>query len=329
MKRNGQGLVVWLAAALLLTFGAPVVSAQDTSQKQAVAASDSARGEKMKIKGIIVEREEFGVVVRDLRGREHWVNINGGTSVRSEGNMFNPGDYYDPSVLLRGLIVEVEGRMTADGSLVAKKVRFEKHDLEVARSIDARVTPAEGRLTRVEAEARALAGEVDELNEVSKATRVDVDSNTRNIAAVDQRVTETNDRIQTLDEFTVTHQATVLFMPNSAVLTTEAKAALDAAAQAALSTKGYVIEVAGFTDSTGSVSHNRLLSRRRAEAVAQYMAENYAIPLRRMTMPFGYGEAMPTADNGSREGRSQNRRVDVRIMTSNGITQTEAVTARE
>ena len=44
------------------------------------------------------------------------------------------------------------------------------------------------------------------------------------------------------------------------------------------------------------------------------------IPLRRIVQPFGYGAASPVADNTSKEGREQNRRVEVKILVSKGLT---------
>ena len=117
-----------------------------------------------------------------------------------------------------------------------------------------------------------------------------------------------------LGDFEVAKQATVLFKVNSAELTPEAKLALDQIAQQALTMKGYVIEVAGYTDSTGTEQKNRTLSHMRADAVVQYLGENHAIPLLSMVSPFGYGELKPAADNATREGREQNRRVEVTIL---------------
>jgi len=316
------------AFALLLAC-VPVVFGQDTmSQTQPAPTSAQTRtvaaGEKGKVKGTIVDRDADTFVVRDDQGYETTVVLTDRTDVKSKGGFLRRGQGYDVTNLLRGLVVEVEGRGNTDGRLEASKIRFDKNDLKVARSIETRVTPVEGRLTEVEAQNRTLSGQVDELNEVSKTMRTDIDKNNSDILATDTRVTSTNERISALDDYDVSDQATVLFKVNSAVLTPEAKTALDEVAQKALATKGYVIEVAGFTDSTGSIQKNRMLSQRRADAVVQYLAENFDIPLRRMITPFGYGEAeaKAAADNTTREGREQNRRVEVKILTNRGLGQT-------
>jgi outer membrane protein OmpA-like peptidoglycan-associated protein len=322
---NGSRLLGF-AFAVLLTC-APAAFGQDTmGQPQNTPSAAPTRtvtaGEKLKLRGTIVDREADTFTVRDEQGYETTVLLTDRTSVKSKGGFLRSGTNYDVTSLLRGLAVEVEGRGNTGGQLEASKIRFDKSDLKVARSIDTRVTPVEGRLTTVEAQNRTLSGQVDELNEVSKTMRTDIDRNNQDILATDQRVSATNERISALDDYDVAQQETVLFRVNSAVLSPEAKTALDQIAQQALATKGYVIEVAGYTDSTGSIAKNRMLSQRRADAVVRYLQENYDIPLRRMITPFGYGEAKPASDNTTREGREQNRRVDVKILTSKGITQT-------
>ena len=322
--------VLGFAFAVLLT-GSSIAFAQDTTTSGSTMPTQAAQtaptrsvtaGEKLKLKGTIVDRDADTFTVRDEQGYETTVLLTDRTSVKTNGGFLRSGQNYDVTNLLRGLSVEVEGRGNTGGQLEASKIRFDKNDLKVARSIETRVSPVEGRLTTVEAQNRTLSGQVDELNEVSKTMRTDIDKNGQNIVGVDNRVSATNDRISALDDYDVAQQATVLFKVNSAILTEEAKASLDTLGQQALATKGFVIEVAGYTDSTGSVAKNRMLSQRRADAVVRYLQENYDIPLRRMITPFGYGEAKPASDNTTREGREQNRRVDVKILTSRGLGQT-------
>jgi outer membrane protein OmpA-like peptidoglycan-associated protein len=54
--------------------------------------------------------------------------------------------------------------------------------------------------------------------------------------------------------------------------------------------------------------------------VVRYLAENHDIQLHRMINPFGFGELKPVAENDTREGRRQNRRVEVAIIVSKGLT---------
>ena len=71
-------------------------------------------------------------------------------------------------------------------------------------------------------------------------------------------------------------------------------------------------EVAGHTDSDGAAEYNESLSARRATTVHDYLASN-GISVDRMTVR-GYGESQPIADNGTREGKAQNRRVVLRVI---------------
>jgi outer membrane protein OmpA-like peptidoglycan-associated protein/uncharacterized protein YdeI (BOF family) len=320
-----------LTFGLVLTCGSlafaqdnPTGQAQGTdtaSQSQGMNNTAQARtvasGVKAKLKGTIVERDPDTFTVRDDAGGETVVMLTDRTDVKSKGGFFRRGTNYDVTNLLRGLVVEVEGRGNEGGQLVAEKIRFDRQDLKVARSIESRVNPVEGRLGEVEAQNKTLSGQVDELNEVSKEIRGEADRANAGVASA-------NERISALDDYDVQDQTAVYFKVNSAVLTPEGKTSLDELAQKAMATKGYVIEVAGFADSTGNVEKNRILSQRRADAVVRYLQENHEIPLRRMITPYGYGAIRPVADNTTAEGRQQNRRVEVKILVNRGVTQQAA-----
>jgi outer membrane protein OmpA-like peptidoglycan-associated protein len=264
-------------------------------------------GQELKLKGIITRRDaDTFSVAEDATGAETVVLLTDRTSVRSKGGFLRSGKDYEVTSLLRGLRVEVEGRGNGNGQLVAEKVRFDSNDLKFAKVVDSRVAP-------VEEATEHMAGQVAEANELSKAA-----SNEARGA---------HERISALDDYNVQDSVTVLFSVNSAVLSPTDRASLDQLASKAMTTKGYVIEVAGYTDSTGSVARNRALSQQRADAVVRYLQENHDIPLRRMITPFGYGKTRPVADNGSAEGRRQNRRVEVKILVSKGITGSTSTTS--
>jgi outer membrane protein OmpA-like peptidoglycan-associated protein len=134
-------------------------------------------------------------------------------------------------------------------------------------------------------------------------------------------VNATNDRISALDDYEPQTVAAVNFKTGSAVLSPDSKTKLDDIATKALNAKGYVLEVSGFADTTGSENRNRILSQRRADNVIRYLVENHNIPLRRIVTPYGYGESHPVAENTSRDGRAQNRRVEIKLLVNKGLTQ--------
>ncbi len=104
----------------------------------------------------------------------------------------------------------------------------------------------------------------------------------------------------------------VNFESNSDRLQPGATNVLDDAVATLKKNPTITFEVAGHTDSDGSAEYNEGLSARRATTVRDYLASN-GIAENRMTVR-GYGEAEPIADNGTREGKAQNRRVVLRII---------------
>ncbi|MHC5307127.1 OmpA family protein [Bartonella sp. LJL80] len=72
-----------------------------------------------------------------------------------------------------------------------------------------------------------------------------------------------------------------------------------------------LVDVLGYTDSTGSLQHNQDLSQRRALSVANYL-NSQGIDGRRLSV-VGYGPSNPIASNATPDGRSQNRRVEIQI----------------
>ena len=98
-------------------------------------------------------------------------------------------------------------------------------------------------------------------------------------------------------------------------LTQQAKDALDQMAGSIATTKGYIITLEGSTDSVGSAEYNYDLSQRRANAVIQYLASKYNVPAHKIYV-IGLGKDKPVESNKTKQGRADNRRVDVRLMTN-------------
>lgn len=106
----------------------------------------------------------------------------------------------------------------------------------------------------------------------------------------------------------------VRFGFDKAELSPEAKAALDSfAAKVKEMNRGVYIEIQGHTDSIGSEQYNLKLGYQRAEQVMSYLRTQHGFPLHRMNVT-SYGEYKPIADNGTSEGRAQNRRVALVVL---------------
>ena len=316
-----------LTFALLLA-AAPAAFAQSGGGMSSSGNTRTvASGQKMKIKGVVTRRDPDSFVVQDANGVSTTVSLTNATSVRTKGGFLRGGTNYGVTAILRGLNLEVEGR--GDGTnLVAEKVRFNDSDLRTARTVEANVTPvenrvgeAEGRIGQVEQNAQRLSGQLDELAAVSNAARGGAKAAQETADMAVAGVSATNERISALDDYQSQNSQSILFKVGSSVLSAEAKGQLDQIAQQAGTARGYVLQVSGFASADGSTEANRRLSQRRADTVIRYLVENHNIPLRRIVTPYGYGEAQPVADNTTRTGRAENRRVEVKVLVSRGLIQ--------
>lgn len=303
------------ALFLAILIGAVSVLAQDTQVRSLTA------GQKYKIEGTVVAKDDMSFIVRDFTGVDTRVMILPNTSIKTKGGWFGGGDRIASTQIVRGLVLTAEGRGDGQGALSATKIRFDKDDFRVAQSIETRVAPTETRLSQTEENQQRLSGQIDELLAISNAARGGAKAAQETADAAIAGVNATNQRISALDDYVVQSAETVNFRVNSAVLSPEAKMKLDQVAQAAMQLKGYTIEITGFASSEGSTQRNKVLSENRARAVINYLVETHNIPLRRIGTSFGFGELQAVADNSTREGREQNRRVEVKLLVSRGLNQ--------
>lgn len=289
--------------AVLMSVAPAVLGQAATTQPardQSMTLRSVPSGAKMKFRGVVISRDADIFTIRDRSRADYQVLITDGTSIKTHGGFLRSGKKYPVTDILRGLIVEVEGRGDAQGQLVADKIRFNESDMRAAQTTDARVSP-------VEANQERMAGQMDELYAVAAEARAEVKA--------------VNDRVSALDDYDVQETVAVTFRTNSAVLSPEAKHQLDELAAKTTNAKAFMIEVAGHTDSTGSEAKNFRLSRQRADAVVQYLAVTHKIPLRRFVTPMGYGKTEAVADNTTAQGRLQNRRVEVKMIINRGLNQ--------
>ncbi|HWR35497.1 MAG TPA: OmpA family protein [Clostridia bacterium] len=128
-------------------------------------------------------------------------------------------------------------------------------------------------------------------------------------------VDQLTQQVANLDNYRPVAETSVHFGFDKADLSKKAKEVLDQLASQIPNTKGYIVAVEGGTDSTGDKDYNYQLSQRRADTVIQYMAQNHNIPAHKIYL-IGLGEDKPAAKNTSAQGRAENRRVDVRLMTN-------------
>ncbi len=302
----------------------------------------AAFGQTKKIEGFISAHEGDNLTVQKTDGSTVTVKVSGSTEIREKKmNPFRGAQKYSPEKLIRGLEVEVEGTSDSEAMMTAKKIRFTKDDLKTTLTVESRVTPvenrlgtaegrvstAEGRLTTGEDNARKMSGQISELDSMSAANQKSAKAAQETADTANTGVRFANDRINSLDDYEEVHTASIHFKAGSSELSSDAKTTLTDVATQAKTKKGFVIEVAGYASADGNAEFNKRLSSQRAQAVVQYLAEEHDIPLRRIITPLGYGTTHAVADNATREGRKENRRTEVKILVSKGMTTSAAKTS--
>lgn len=126
--------------------------------------------------------------------------------------------------------------------------------------------------------------------------------------------------VKGLDTYKQMANVSVTFGFDKAVLTKDDKDQLDSFAAQLGTAKSYILEVTGGTDSTGSAQYNYDLSQRRADAVVQYLASKYGIAPHRFYL-IGIGKDKEVAPNTTAEGRKQNRRVEVQLLSNSATSE--------
>lgn len=296
-------------------------------------------GSSAKVHGVIISRDGNEMRVREDADTVVGVQLTDSTKITLKHGWFGKKSM-NLNSLVAGLRIDADGSGNDKGELVAKQVSFDPNDLKASRSVDTRVSPLEARTGQVEGRAGHLETRAGQLEARStdlenrsqalegragqiEAKQVQTDQAVSDVNAsatkANNGVTAVQGRVTSLDDYDTKSTATVYFAVKSFKLTAKAKEDLDAIIQATKDDKGFMIEVAGFADTTGNAEMNQELSQRRAQAVVQYLQQEGNIPLRRILAPAGLGTSHSVADNATRQGRQQNRRVEVRVLVNKGL----------
>jgi outer membrane protein OmpA-like peptidoglycan-associated protein len=187
----------------------------------------------------------------------------------------------------------VRGRVNELDELTAKNSKM-------ITDVDARAT--EGIRNAMSKANDADTHAVDAGNRADQAQHTADSANTR-VAGVEQTV-------NTLDQYQAVTQTEIRFRPGQAILSQNAKEALDQIASTLKSQKGYILEVEGFSPGTGSSAI--VSSREMAQMVVRYLVLNHDLPVYRI-YTVGMGNAPLQAEDGKLH-RSRGGRVEVNIM---------------
>jgi outer membrane protein OmpA-like peptidoglycan-associated protein len=177
-----------------------------------------------------------------------------------------------------------------------------------------RVRVAEGRITEVDAKA-AQAGQAAQVADKNAAAAQQTGTQAMEVgktAVARAEAIEVASRKLIFE--TVLSDDKAKFARGKADLPDEAKAAIDEIVAQVKSQKSAIwVEIEGHTDNTGDTAYNQALGLARAEAVKRYLYEQHQVPLHKMNA-ISFGEEKPVMDNKTRDNRTQNRRVVIKVL---------------
>ena len=318
-RPNNRGAIMsrLLAAAAAVALATMPAAAQDSTspppQPQQVQPISHPQGEKAKVRGWIISRRGDNILVRDeTTGQLSVVAVTQDTKITEKAGVLDMDrKARDASTLLPGLKVEVKGAGGDQGQIVATKISFHGRAERIAQGVAAGEVDLKAMQKRT---ADSLAAVTARAKDSIEAMR---DRARDSLAALNKSF---NERISNLDNYETRFASSINFATNSAQLTDEAKKTIDdIVARTSGDMNGYLFEVLGYTDNTGTPKYNQALSRRRAQSVVSYLSEQRHIQPRFIATPTGLGEERPVADNSTAEGRAMNRRVELKLMVNKGI----------
>ena len=286
-----------------------------------------ASGDKAKVNGMIITRTGETLIVSGPDGKTTVV-LDDSTTTKDDKGLFGlDKQYMSNAVLIPGLKVKVNGVSDDQGRVVAKTITVDGDDLETAEMIQSGLHPTaqqvEANVQTLEAHHGRIAGNKQDI----AANKQDIAGHTQDIAThtaqIQQNIgdiKENTDRFTALADYDVKGEAKVQFNSGSSKISAADMDQLKQLAQTATGMKGYIIEVTGYADSTGNAAMNTKLSEDRAKAVITALMQQGGVPVRHIVAPGAMGEyGAAEGSNETKEGRADNRRVEVKVLVNKGI----------
>lgn len=278
-------------------------------------------------RGMIISRTGETLILSTSTGEKVTVVLTDQTVTKDDRGLFGlDKEHLGSTVLIPGLKVKVDGTNDDQGRLVAKTITTDGDDLETAEMIQAGLHPTAQQVNsnmqaieHLQKKAGMTQEEIAANKQANAANQQNISSHEQQIQQSMKDIEENSDRFKALSEYDVKGQATVNFNVGSSKLSAAGEEDLKKIAETAVGLTGYIIEVVGYTDSTGSAAMNTTLSENRAKAVVTYLMQQGNVPIRHIIAPGAMGEYGAAATNETKAGRAENRRVDVKILVNKGI----------
>jgi outer membrane protein OmpA-like peptidoglycan-associated protein len=278
-----------------------------------------ASGDKAEVKGMITTRTGETLVVKSADGNIT-VALTDDTRTKDDRGLFGlEKQQMSNVVLIPGLKVDVDGMVDDRGRVVATTITVDGDDLEAAEMIEAGLHPTAQQVAANVQALEAHSGQLAAHDVQLAAQKENMETNQQKIDQNLKDIEENTNRFTALSEYDVKGEATVTFGVGSSNISAPHQEQLKMLAEKAVNLRGYIIEVMGYADSTGSAAMNTKLSEDRAKAVITYLIQQGNVPMRHIVAPGAMGEYGAVAPNESSVGRAQNRRVEVKVLVNKGI----------
>jgi len=270
-------------------------------------------GEKVKTSGLITGRTGEDLTVKTSDEGNLTVVLTDDTKIEQpKGLLKIRKSEMGVTALVPGLSIQLEGVGDPNGRVTATKIKFSKESLKMANQIQAGITPTNEEVQANKQSIEANKGAI-------ASNQAAIASNKTDIAENEQEIKEANQRFSDLSDYNTKDSVTLYYPVGASSLDEKQKAELAALAQKASGLQGYLVQVAGYTDSSGNAAFNQELSQERAENVIAYLQQTGKISLLHIVAPGAMGETDPAASNESAQGRSENRRVVVKVLVNKGV----------
>ncbi len=283
------------------------------------AAFGVAAGEKAKGKGVITNRAGDTLTVKTQDGPLTLV-VASDSKIQHPVGLGARHKQVGPEVLIPGLKLKFEGVFDDQGRVVVKQIDYDTDDLALAEVIQAGLNPTAEQQAR---NMQIYAENKQATDAAIAANRREIDANRERIAANQANIEEvarnTAKRFSEMTDWEAKNQINVHFAVGDSTISPDHKREIASFAQDALKHRGYVIEVRGFADSTGSLAANQVLSKDRAEAVIAYLLQECSVPVKNIVSPGAMSERNPIASNETEFGRAENRRVDLKLLVNKAV----------
>jgi outer membrane protein OmpA-like peptidoglycan-associated protein len=275
------------------------------------------------VKGTITSRTGDTMTVKGDDGNTT-VLLTETTDTKDDKGLFGlDKEHLGSTVLIPGLKVKVEGSQNGSGQFVATVITVDGDDLETAEMIQSGLHPTaeqvQQNIETIQAHHQQFSAHKEKTEADIASTQQNVASNKESIESNVKNIQENSDRFMTLADYDVKGSATVKFAVGSARISKADQAQLKQLAESAAGTRGVLVEVVGYADSTGNAAMNTSLSEHRAKAVITYLVQQCNVPVRHIVAPGAMGEYGNSAPNETKAGRAENRRVEVKVLMNKGV----------